>query len=107
MTTLHRPPKDCPNEEACVSMANDASKKWHFEKSVSMGHIVTTLVALISFVYWAMKQEGRLSRLEEHSIIAAKADEDQNKERLALRQEIREELREIRRLIERGQGLRR
>lgn len=100
---LREPPENCPNGEACISTAVKDQRTWHFDKSVSMGHIVTTIVALCSFVYWAMKQENRLTKLEDHAIVSAKADESQDQERKQLRTEIREELREIRRLVERGQ----
>lgn len=47
---------------------------WHLDRSFSIGHIITTVVALFSFIYWAMKQEARLTTLEQHDIQLAEMD---------------------------------
>ena len=73
---------------------------------MSFGHIVTTVVALFSFIYWAMKQESRLTKLEDQSVIAQHADAEQNTERKQLRQEIRDELKEIRTILDVMRGRR-
>lgn len=66
-------PKDCPNHESCAAIEQDR-RHWHLDRSFSIGHILTTLVALCSFIYWAMKQESRLTALEQHDIQLAEAD---------------------------------
>lgn len=96
---ITQPPDGCPNGELCTQMEIDRSQ-WHLSREVSITHIIATGVAAAGFVVWAMAQERRMTKLEEHAIVSAKADEDQVKERKELRDEIKVELREIRRLIE-------
>ena len=35
--------------------------QWHLEKSVSVGHIITTVTVALSAVWWGAKLEGRVS----------------------------------------------
>lgn len=70
-------------------------RDWHLEKSVSVGHIVTTLVAAGSFFVWAMRQESRLTTLENHTVALAEADKRMDLERVQLKSELREDLKVI------------
>lgn len=98
------PPDGCPEKDQCelgsLSALKQDHMKWHLSREVSITHLVTTVLALAAFVAWAMKQEARIVRLEEHSVAMLKADEEGIKDRKELRLEIREELKEIRRLVQ-------
>lgn len=37
---------------------------WHLDKSVSIGHIITTLALICGVVVWMMEQSGRITKLE-------------------------------------------
>jgi len=39
-------------------------KHWHLERSVSIGHIITTLAVASSIMVWAMKMDTRVSVIE-------------------------------------------
>ena len=49
--------------------------KWHLEKSVSVGHIFTTIVIAGSVLAWAMKMDSRVSVLENDQWHAKQTDE--------------------------------
>lgn len=38
--------------------------QWHLEKTVSIGHIITTLTVACSVIVWAMKMDSRIAVLE-------------------------------------------
>lgn len=96
---LHKPPAECPNKEACVSLAQEKTA-WHLDKSVSVGHLVSTAVAIAAFVGWAMHQENRVTKIEERVAVAIQNNVEQTDERKALKEELRAELREIRAILE-------
>lgn len=39
-------------------------KGWHLEKNVSIGHIITTVLAIISIVTWLTTMDKRIAILE-------------------------------------------
>ena len=39
----------------------EVDHKWHLDRRVSVGHIVTTLVVVVSFVIWMLTLESRVS----------------------------------------------
>lgn len=41
-----------------------ANRRWHFEKSISIGHLLTTLSIGGSVMVWAMSMETRIAVLE-------------------------------------------
>ena len=43
-------------------------RNWHLEKSISIGHILTTVVVAGSLVTWLMHQESRVAVLESENI---------------------------------------
>ena len=98
------PPDGCPGQDQCelgsLAALKQDHQKWHLSREVSVTHIITTLAAMAAFIAWAMKQNDRITTLENNSIVALRVDEDQTRERKELKNEIREELKEIRRLIE-------
>lgn len=86
-------------------MAED-QRSWHLDKSVSIGHIITTLAAVGSFVAWALKQESRVTNIEAMTRQNAQAIEMEKTDRKDLKNEIRSELKEIRVLLEGMRGRR-
>lgn len=105
MKFLRKPPDSCPNEGACAVMAED-QRQWHLDKSVSVGHIITTLAAVGAFVAWAMRQESRVTNIEAMTKQNAQAIEMEKADRKDLKNEIRSELREIRAILEGMRGRR-
>lgn len=96
---LQKPPAECPNGEACIHLAQEKTA-WHLDKSVSVGHLVSTAVAIAAFVGWAMHQENRVTKIEERVAVAIQNNVEQTDERKALKEELRAELREIRAILE-------
>lgn len=86
-------------------MAED-QRSWHLEKSVSIGHIITTIAVMGSFIAWAMKQENRMATIESATKQNTAAIESEKADRKDLKNEIRSELREIRALLEGMRGRR-
>lgn len=37
---------------------------WRFDKHISVGHIATTVIVVVSALWWAAKMEGRVAVLE-------------------------------------------
>lgn len=79
---------------------SEDQRSWHLDKSVSIGHIVTTLVAVGAFVAWAMRQENRIATVETITKQNTLSIEVEKADRKDLKNEIRAELREIRALLE-------
>lgn len=46
-------------------MPDDRSTGWRFDRHVSIGHVVTTAVVIVSALWWAAKMEGRVVVLEQ------------------------------------------
>ena len=42
-------------------------RQWHLDKTVSISHVVTTIVLLVAVVGWAINNEGRLRDIEAES----------------------------------------
>ena len=42
-------------------------RQWHLDKTVSISHVVTTIVLLVAAVGWAINNEGRLRDIESES----------------------------------------
>lgn len=82
-----------------MSLAQEKTA-WHLDKSVSVGHLVSTAVAIAAFVGWAMHQENRVTKIEERVAVAIQNNVEQTDERKALKEELRAELREIRAILE-------
>ena len=40
------------------------TQQWHLDKSVSVGHILTTVLMIGGFVVWMMSQSDRITKLE-------------------------------------------
>ncbi len=52
----------------------DEKRGWHLEKTVSIGHIITTLTVACSVVIWAMSMDTRVTVLEKEVTHAQAAD---------------------------------
>lgn len=46
-----------------------SQERWHLTKSVSIAHILSTLVLAGALIGYAMMQDQRLTRLEERSVM--------------------------------------
>lgn len=99
---LRKPPADCPNDGACVTTDNEIAKLrgWHLDRSVSVGHLLTTLAVAVSFVGFAIAQDRRLTTLELHDMQNQKDHKEQDiglREKLS---ELKTEQKEQRQLLE-------
>ena len=70
-------------------------RSWHLDKTISVGHLVSTLVIAISVFSWAITLD---KRVEQNSIAIVHLKEQQANEQKRLqelRQEIKQDLRDI------------
>lgn len=68
---------------------------WHLDKTISVGHLVSTLVIAVSVFSWAMALD---KRVEQNSLAISHLKEQQATEQKRiqeLRQEIKQDLRDI------------
>ncbi len=68
---------------------------WEFEKKISIGDIVAIVTALIAIIYAYSTLDKRLAVLEASAVQQAQNDTRQDNERSVLRNEIRQDLRDI------------
>lgn len=54
-------------------------RHWHLDKSVSVGHLITTLSLAAAVFMWAMKMETRISLLEQTSVRQLEVDKQQDR----------------------------
>lgn len=76
-------------------------RKWHLEKNVSVGHIITTLSVAVSMMIWATTVEKRVSLLEAAVPVLVKADERNDVARAESLALIRDDLKAIREKLDR------
>ena len=81
-------------------------KHWHLEKSVSISHLISTILIIISVITFASKMDTRVTVLEQIVTVQHTIDDKQDQERIRIADELKENLRNINnkldRLIERG-----
>lgn len=81
-------------------------RHWHLDKSVSVGHLLTTITLAGAVFLWAMKMETRISLLEQSAVRQVEVDQRQDKEADSRSISMRDDLRSINakldRIIERG-----
>ena len=76
-------------------------RSWHLDKTISVGHLVSTLVIAISVFSWAATLD---KRVEQNSIAIVHLKEQQANEQKRLqelRQEIKQDLRDINQKLDR------
>ena len=76
-------------------------RSWHLDKTISVGHLVSTLVIAISVFSWAVTLD---KRVEQNSIAIVHLKEQQANEQKRLqelRQEIKQDLRDINQKLDR------
>lgn len=76
-------------------------RSWHLDKTISVGHLVSTLVIAISIFSWAVTLD---KRVEQNSIAIVHLKEQQANEQKRLqelRQEIKQDLRDINQKLDR------
>ena len=87
---------------------NERRKKqhWHLEKSVSVSHIISTVMIVISALIFAIKMDSRVTMLEQAIMTQHSTDDKQDSERLRVATELKTNLKDINdkldRLIERA-----
>lgn len=54
---------------------NRRHRQWHLEKSISVGHIITTLTVAFSALVWASHTDTRITVVENEVIAAKLRDE--------------------------------
>lgn len=91
-------------------MAEEHRRQWHLEKSVSISHIVSTLVIAGTVFAYIGKMDTRIALLEQSNNQQASVDQRQDAERNESFREFRENMKLINdkldRLIERNGGRR-
>lgn len=76
-------------------------RSWHLDKTISVGHLVSTLVIAISVFSWAVTLD---KRVEQNSIAIVHLKEQQANEQKRLqelRHEIKQDLRDINQKLDR------
>jgi large-conductance mechanosensitive channel len=72
-----------------------ATKKWHFDKNVSISHIISTILIAVSVFAWAMDVNRRIDK-NTTAVAFVSAQQSENKEKVErLRMEIKNDLRDI------------
>lgn len=56
------------------------NRSWHLEKTISVGHIMTTLTVAGGLMLWGMKTDTRISVLEAEVVHQQQSDERQDKQ---------------------------
>ena len=69
-------------------------RKWHIEKGINIGHILTTIALVIGFFSWANQQDRRITVLEVQQQNTVQMGKD-------IKDQLNELSRKIDRLIER------
>ena len=95
-----------PNQRQPVEEKRDTA--WHLDKKVNLSHIVATLTLAAAMFTWGSKIEQRIALVEASSTRQAQVDQAQDQEFrryvVEMRADIREMSRKIDKLIEsRGQ----
>ena len=88
--------------------SNSESLRWHLDKTISVGHLLSTIVIAVSVFSWASAVDTRVEH-NAQAIIYLTKQQQENKQRIeSVRGEIRTDLRVINdkldRLIEKRLG---
>ena len=88
---------------------DDSVSKWkhpHFDPTISLGHIITTVTMAVGMIWWAASVETRMSNHDIRFLQLERTDVEQERVRERQRgdqqrelKEIKEELVEIRRVL--------
>jgi hypothetical protein len=95
-------PEDCP----MVQIPEKDRRKWHINKSVEPATIITAVVALAAFIWWAMGQEGRMTKEEQATIRHDKEIVEIKENAKADRAEIKQDIKEILKKLDEGKSRR-
>lgn len=49
-------------------MSNQTSREWHLDKTVSVTHLISTIAAVVTVSAFLMKQDTRISLLEQNAV---------------------------------------
>ena len=80
------------------SRSNDSA--WHLDKKVNLSHIVATLTLAAAIFMWGSKIEQRIALVEASSTRQAQVDQAQDQEFRRSVVEMREDIRELSRKID-------
>lgn len=78
-----------------MAPAGDDRRKWHFEKTINVGHLITTITVAVSVVVWAMKMDARVTVLEDARVQQARFNEKQETADKEILAAVREHLKDI------------
>ena len=67
----------------------------HIDPTISLGHILTTIMIAVSAIWWAQSVEARIGGVNIEIVNLKENDKKQETERQQYRTELREDLREI------------
>lgn len=99
-------PDDCPKATESEHDMDANRRRWHLDRSVSIGHLITTLTIAASIFIWAMKMETRISLLEQSAVrqveIDRRQDDTQKESVTVMRDQLRDINSKLDRIIEKG-----
>ena len=88
-TSKPQPPQDTSNDSA-----------WHLDKKVNISHIIATLMLAAAIFTWGSKIEQRIALVEASATRQAQVDQAQDQEFRRSVVEMREDIRELSRKID-------
>ena len=68
---------------------------WHVEKTVNLGHLLTTITLASGLFVWGSKMDTRVAVLEQHQIVQVRTNEQHEQADRELRQAIKEGIAEV------------
>lgn len=70
-------------------------RPWHVEKSVNLGHLLTTIALASGLFVWGAKMDTRVSVLEQQQVVQARTNEQHEQADRELRLAIKEGIAEV------------
>lgn len=89
-----------PAQKQSEQESRSSDSAWHLDKKVSLSHIVATLTLAAAIFTWGSKIEQRIALVEASSTRQAQVDQAQDQEFRRSVVEMREDIRELSRKID-------
>ncbi len=89
------------NEQRDNQHRDDNRRKWHVEKSINVGHVLTTLSLALAAVIYATTMDKRVTVLESQQSSQASTQRDTDTKQDQMIAAVREDLKEISRKLDR------
>lgn len=74
---------------------------WHLDKRLNVSHLLTTVVLTVGIFSWAGTMDKRVALLEAQIRTQTELDQRQDRDRLALGNEIKDQLRQLNNKLDR------